>query len=113
MTYPHIADNTVWYAVVDSAILERVVVIGSVIFPNHGKYILYRFIDWPENLPRPHPHCLHESTFLSLYTPQEAPCENTPSEKSSSKISLPRPLPWYTALLVRWEKVTSPLRKSW
>lgn len=73
MTPNPILPQTVWYAPGDdSHIFERVQVLGSVVFPTWGRYILYKQIDWPDS-GAVHPLCTHESIFLALYTPQESP----------------------------------------
>lgn len=83
-----ILPQTVWYAPGDdSHIFERVQVLGAVVFPTHGRYILYRQIDWPDS-GLLHPLCTHETTFRLLYTPQESPtCAIQPPGNSFSKTS--------------------------
>lgn len=107
-----LVENTVWFAVEDSQILERVRIHSTVIFPHHGKYILYSLIDWPDS-GNPHPYCLHENTFRRLYTPQDALCESQPTESYISKISSqPRPF-WSTAARKLWHLVTPRNNNFW
>ena len=91
---------TIWYAPGDdSHIIERVQVLGTAYFPVYGRYVLFRQIDWPDS-GQPHPSCVHETTFLLLYTPQESePCATQLPGNSSSKISWPAPLSWFMKLL--------------
>lgn len=107
-----IHSSQVWFAVQDSTILERVVVVSTVIFPQYGKFILYKQIDWPDS-GQPLAHCCHEDTFRQLYSPQDESCETQAQENSSSRISLPRPQPWYTALVRRWLSAISPNKDYW
>lgn len=83
-----ISPYTVWYAPGDdSYCFERVQVIRTVILPSWGRYIFYKQIDHPDSAV-PHPFCVHESTFLRLYTPQESePCATQLPANSSSKTS--------------------------
>lgn len=106
--------DTVWYAVEDSQTLERVVVISTIIFPTHGKYILYKLIDWPTLEPSPHPLCIHEELFTLLYTPQESPpCESQPTENFISKTSSqPRPF-WSTVARKLWRRVPTKNNNYW
>ena len=108
-----ILHNTIWFAVQDTQILERVHILDIVYFPTYGRYILYRLIDWPDS-GNPHPNCVHEDTFRLLYTPQdELPCENPPTESYTSKtFSQPRPF-WSTVARGLWRRVTLKNNNFW
>lgn len=105
--------NTVWYSVEDTQILSRITVLKTVTFPDHGRYILYKQIDWPDEFLG-HPSCLHEATFLSLFTPMDpATCEIPQAENFISKISSPPPLSWSTVAQKLWRLVTLKPNNYW
>lgn len=95
-----IRPNTIWYAVQDSHILERVQVLDGFL-SLYGRFVIYRPIDWPDS-GQPRPLACARETFLAIYTPQESePCE-PPPENSFSKTSS-QPLPrWFSALRKFW-----------
>ena len=109
-----ILPQTVWYAPGDdSHVFERVQVLGSVVFPSWGRYILYRQIDWPDSGAL-HPLCTHESVFLALYTPQESsPCATQLPGNSSSKTSWRARLSSFFKRLKPWRNPQSLGTKPW
>lgn len=105
--------NTIWYAVQDTQILERVQILSTIIFPIYGKYVLYKLIDWPDS-GNPHPLCTNEETFRLLYTPQDdTPCENQqPGNSSSKTTSQPRPF-FSTVAQKLWQMVAPKNNNFW
>jgi hypothetical protein len=105
MTSSPILPQTVWYAPGDdSHIFERVQVLGSVVFPTWGRFILYKQIDWPDSGAL-HPICTHEETFRLLYTPQESEtCAIQLPGNSFSKTSWRARLSSFFARLKPWKK---------
>ena len=98
--------ESVWYSLGEHLGLDRVVVLGTVVFPTHGKYVLYRMVDTPYPTAQP-AFCTHENTFRLIYTPMESPCENLPRENSFSKIFSPPQPPWFTGVRKLWARLTA------
>ena len=99
---------TIWFALADSTILERVQVIGTAFYPPWGEYIFYRPIDWPPMEPGDKPLCCCADTFRLHYTPQDAlECEIPATENFSSKTFSPPPPYFFTKVCELWRKVTS------
>lgn len=108
---PLVKPFTIWYAISDSTVLERVQVVGTSYYAAWGRYVLYRPIDWPV-ISAQQPLCCHEETFLLHYTPQDEPCENTPTESFSSKTFSPPPPSWFSGLRRLWRRVLRPNNNS-
>ena len=99
--------ESVWYSLGEHLGLDRVVILGTVVFPLHGKYVLYRMVDIPYPNIQP-ASCAHEDTFRLIHTPMEMPpCEILPPENFSFKTFSPPQPRWFTGVRKLWGRLTT------
>ena len=109
--FPQIGETWLYHDA-DNPLIEKVVILDTLLHPDWGNYTLYQLVGVPFSTSPP--HCMNERVFIQLYTPAEdKTCDPSPPENSSSTTSSHKPQPWYSGLQRLWKSLTSFYSKPW